>query len=85
VLAETADAVVAVTDLRVYPDGFVVDLTAVIRRPDGRRLHNATDMWGGDDPVPDELLRFGVEFADGGIACNLDMDRRKLIAPPALR
>jgi hypothetical protein len=79
-LARTENTVVGLTDVRGYPSGFVFLLRV-------RWGHVADPFeevpwpfpgWGNPDPldgdlVPDELLRFGVQFADGRKVTNLDM------------
>jgi hypothetical protein len=77
-LARTDDAVVAVTGLMAYPTGFEFVLTAVLRHEDRRsRIFDPglQHGWLGgrdDEPLPPEFLRLGVQFADGGVASNLD-------------
>jgi hypothetical protein len=79
-LARTDNTVVALTDVRGYPNGFVF----LLRVRWGRVADPFEDVpwpfpdWGSPDPLdaepfPDELLRFGVEFADGRKVTNLDM------------
>ena len=76
-LARTEDTVVGLTDVRGYRDGFVFLLRV-------RWGHVADPFeevpwpfpgWGSPDPLdgepfPDELLRFGVQFADGRKVTN---------------
>lgn len=79
-LARTEDTVVGLTDVRGYPSGFVFLLRV--------RWDHVADPyeevpwpfpdWGNPDPLdgepfPDELLRFGVQFADGRKVTNMDM------------
>jgi hypothetical protein len=79
-LARTENTMVGLTDVRGYPDGFVFLLRV--------RWDHVADPyaevpwpfpdWGSPDPLdgdllPDELLRFGVQFADGRKVTNLDM------------
>jgi hypothetical protein len=79
-LARTDNTVVGLTDVRGYPDGFVFVLRV-------RWSHVADPFeevpwpfpdWGAPDPLdadstPDELLRFGVQFAEGRKVTNMDM------------
>src|SRR4029453_3750482 len=79
VLARTEDTVVGLTDVRGYPAGFVFLLRVAwghVAAPYAGVPWPFPD-WGSPDPldgdlVPDELLRFGVEFADGRRVTNLD-------------
>ena len=72
-LARTDDTVVAWTDVRGYPNGFAFLLRVrwgVVADPYEEVPWPFPD-WGSPDPldgelVPDELLRFGVQFADAG-------------------
>lgn len=82
VLAHTGNAAVVVTGLHVYDTGFLLHLGAITRRPMTRRRFQVMTDWAGEETVPDELLRFGVQFAGGGVATNLDTDRRTA-RPPA--
>jgi hypothetical protein len=78
-LARTDDTVVGLTDVGGYPNGFVfllrvrwgpvIDPYEEVRWP--------FPDWGSPDPLagdlfPEELLRFGVQFADGRSVNNLD-------------
>ena len=79
-LARTADTVVGLTDVRGFPNGFVFLLRVrwrLVADPDAQLPWPFPD-WGSPDPLnaeplPDELLRFGVGFADGRKVTNLDM------------
>ncbi|MCA2216552.1 hypothetical protein [Jidongwangia harbinensis] len=85
VVARSTEAVVAVTSLHAYPDGFAVTWTAVWLPPVGRRIHRADiGVWLGADRLPDELLRLGVQFADGRKATNLDVERYNPADSPVL-
>jgi hypothetical protein len=72
ILARGDEAVVGVSGLTAYPNGFTFTVTAVLRREDrrGRGFHLAfhSDFTDGAEP---EFLRLGVQFADGGTATNL--------------
>ncbi len=74
-LGQSSSAAVAVTGMQGYPDAFVVTLTWVLRRGGGNDLLDAEYQWHGEGPVPDEYLRFGVQFSNGGRATNLDVKR----------
>ncbi|MDG4778725.1 hypothetical protein O7614_03580 [Micromonospora sp. WMMD961] len=74
-LARTPDAAVAVTGLLALPAGLEFTLTAVLRRERVGRPFDPGPPHGmrrfGAGPLPDELLRFGVQFSDGLVATNL--------------
>jgi len=75
VLARTDDIVVALGDLRAYPNGFQFAVTAFAREP--LRDRQAFGSGGflrhfGPGPVPDDFLRFGLRFPDGTVLTNLD-------------
>lgn len=79
-LARTDDTVVGLTDVRGYPNGFVFLLRVRWSRVADpyEEVPWAFPDWGNPDPLdadstPDELLRFGVQFADGRKVTNLDM------------
>jgi hypothetical protein len=81
VLARTEHVAVCVTRLGAYPEGFELDLVTMagkdrddldpllFGRPGmrGRRLGGELDAGSG---IPPEMLRFGIEFADGTKATN---------------
>lgn len=81
VLARTEKVAVCVTRLGAYPQGFELDLVTMASddradldphlfgRPGmrGRALRGELDAGAG---IPPEMLRFGVEFADGTKATN---------------
>jgi hypothetical protein len=79
-LARTDETVVGLTDVRGYPAGFVFLLRVrwrLVADPDAQPPWPFPD-WGSPNPLdatplPDDLLRFGVEFADGRKVTNLDM------------
>jgi hypothetical protein len=79
VLARTDDTLVGVTDVRGYPNGFVFLLRlrwGLVTDPD-EEVPWPFPHWGSPDPLdgdlfPDELLRFGVQFADGRRVTNMD-------------
>jgi hypothetical protein len=80
VLARTDDTVVGLTDIRGYPNGFMVVLRVrwgLVADPYEEVGWPFPD-WGSPDPLegesfPDELLRFGVQFADGRKVTNMAM------------
>ena len=77
VLARTDNTVVGLTDVRGYPNGFAFVLRVrwgLVADPDEQPPWPFPD-WGSpdpleDEPLPDALLRFGVEFADGRTVTN---------------
>jgi hypothetical protein len=79
VLARTDETLVGVTDVRGYPNGFVFMLRlrwGLVADPD-EEVPWPFPHWGSPDPLdgdlfPDELLRFGVQFADGRRVTNMD-------------
>lgn len=78
-LARTDDTVVGLTNIRGYPNGFVFLLRLrwrLVADPYEEVGWPFPD-WGSPDPLageafPDELLRFGVQFADGRRVTNMD-------------
>jgi hypothetical protein len=80
VLARTENTVVGLTDVRGYPNGFAFLLRvrwSLVADPDEQPPWPFPD-WGSPDPLdaeplPDALLRFGVQFADGRTVTNLNM------------
>jgi hypothetical protein len=75
-LARSDDAAVLVTSLAAYADGVELDLTAVLRRRADVRLLFSPRFGRGH-----EALQFGVAFANGRRATNLD--RRPVGGEPA--
>lgn len=82
VLARTDALALAVWGITAFPTGITFSLVIVRRAiDDGFDPDMDTDMamhryWRArrhhpDQPLPDDLLRFGVEFADGRKATNL--------------
>jgi hypothetical protein len=76
VLARTAQVAVCVTRLGAYPSGFDLDLVTMAGEEadeldpllfEGRRFRQRRE---GVEEIPEGMLRFGVEFADGGKATN---------------
>jgi hypothetical protein len=80
VLARTDNTVVGLNDVRGNPNGFAFVLRVrwgVVARPYEEVPWPFPD-WGSpdpleDEPLPDALLRFGVQFADGRKVTNLNM------------
>jgi hypothetical protein len=79
VVVRSAQAAVAVSRVSAYPDGFELIVSSYVHRSVKRRrgpLLRHPMMWHdmGDpgEPIPDELLRFGLAWPDGGRATNLD-------------
>ncbi|WP_328850762.1 hypothetical protein OG994_21500 [Micromonospora globbae] len=86
-LAHTPDAAVAVTDLLAFPTGFQCTLAAVVRRERFGLAFDPTlqrELWRlREEPLPDEFLRFGVQFPDGRVATNLTQVPFPQVALPA--
>jgi hypothetical protein len=76
IIARTNETVVAIAGIRVYPEGFGFTLSLRLRTVSVREeqqfpyLLDRVAFEG--DALPDEFLRFGVQFADGRKATNLD-------------
>jgi hypothetical protein len=76
VIARTDETVVALAGIQAYPAGFGFTLCLRLRNLSAREeqqfpyLLDRAPFEG--DPLPDEFLRFGVQFADGRKATNLD-------------
>jgi hypothetical protein len=78
-LARTDNTVVGLTDVRGYPTGFVFLLRVrwgLVADP-YEEVPWPFPTWGSpdpleDEPFPDELLPFGVQFADGRWVTNMD-------------
>jgi hypothetical protein len=75
-IARTDETVVAIAGLQSYPAGFSFTLSLRLRnlavREELRSPYpfDGTDLEG--DPLADDFLRFGVQFADGRKATTLD-------------
>ncbi len=75
VLVNTGDVAVFVTGAVVYPNGFQMALTALLREESdiedviGMRLRRFR-RGGADREIPPEMLRFGIQFSDGRKATN---------------
>ena len=76
IVARGDRTVVAVTGIQAYLAGFGFTLSLRLRNLSGREEHLLPylldDAAVEADPLPDEFLRFGVQFADGRKATNLD-------------
>jgi hypothetical protein len=76
VIARTDETVVALAGIHAYPTGFDFSLCLRLRTVSAREeqqfpyLLDRAPFEG--EPLPDEFLRFGVQFADGRKATNLD-------------
>ena len=79
VLARSERAAVCVTRVAAYPTGFEVDLVTMASADSdfdldplmfGRR-HGGARIGPRAQEIPEEMLRFGVQFADGSKATNL--------------
>jgi hypothetical protein len=70
VLAHTDEVAVAVTGLVAYPNGFEFTAQLANRNPRRADLHLLHHRF--EEPLPDEVLRLGVRFADGRSVTNLD-------------
>lgn len=76
VVATTAAAVVTVGAATVYPEGFEFEYLVRVRdKRVGEFLPEHQHRWrlrpGEADVLPDELFRFGLEFADGSRVTTL--------------
>lgn len=76
ILARTDQTVAAIAGIQAYPTGFdfTLSLRTVSVRED-QQLPHLFDPAFEADPLHDEFLRFGVQFADGHKATNLDRPR----------
>ena len=76
VIARTDETVVALAGIQAYPAGFGFTLCLRLRNVSAREEQQFPYLLDraplGGDPLPDEFLRFGVQFADGRKATNLD-------------
>lgn len=75
-LARTDDVAVCVTRLAAYPTGFEFDLVTMTAEDrydlDSLQFHHHSGLHrGATEAIPPELLRFGVQFADGSKATNI--------------
>lgn len=76
IIARTDQTVVAVSGMRAYPTGLGFTLSLRLRHISPREQWRFSALFGyglpEGEPLPDEMLRFGVQLADGGKATNLD-------------
>jgi hypothetical protein len=84
VLARTDALALAVWGITAFPTGLAFSLAIVLRRADDPDLDPELDLdmamhryWrgrrrGSEPELPDDLLRFGVEFEDGRKATSLE-------------
>lgn len=90
VLARTEDIAIGVIDLVVYSTGFALRLALRLAANAGdvdprvlfMRMGRLGSSAGGS--LPDDVLRFGVEFADGRRATNIIPCDRSVEGPPAI-
>jgi hypothetical protein len=86
VVARTEETVVAIAGLQVYPEGFGFTLNLRLRtvsiREERQFEHWFETFTLDDEDLRDELIRFGVQFADGRKATNLEQPRRDLDEQP---
>jgi hypothetical protein len=75
-IARTQDTVVAIAGIQAYPKGFGFTLNLRLRTVSAREEQQfpyLLDRVGFEgNALPDAFLRFGVQFADGRKATNLD-------------
>lgn len=78
-LARSDQAAVTVSAITVYPERFSLTVNSFLRPSVKRRGHQRRalpilrhELDDRRDPVPDEMLRFGLAWPDGGRATNLD-------------
>jgi hypothetical protein len=73
VMARSEKAAVALGQVRVYSSGFEFDFFAVLRRAELRShpFWPITEVHG-DDIVGSDILRIGLQFADGVVLTNVD-------------
>jgi hypothetical protein len=93
IIGRSDQAAVAVRRLSALPGRFDLDVVAWTRRPKPRRrgfpqreiLLSLNRWWATraeDGSLPAELVRFGIQFPDGGRATNVDIDQRWPDASP---
>jgi hypothetical protein len=87
-IGRSEQAAVAARRILVLPDGFEIDIIAWVRKPPkrGHYLYGPFDreivlaangpeeIWDQNGRLSDQLVRFGVQFADGGRVTNLDQE-----------
>jgi hypothetical protein len=76
IIARTNETVVAIAGIQAYPEGFGFTLSLRLRTVSAREEQQfpyLLDRVGFEgNALPDAFLRFGVQFADGRKATNLD-------------
>jgi hypothetical protein len=75
IVARTDQTVVAIASIQAYPAGFDFTLSLRLRTVSVREDQQLPHLLGPileADPLPDEFFRFGVQFANGRKATNLD-------------
>ena len=81
VVARSERAAVALASLTAYPNGFELEFDIRLRDHDLAQLIHGAPPWlygrlegspRPDEALPDELLRYGIEFPDGSKATSLD-------------
>ena len=80
VLARSAKAVVTLGSVLAYPEGFEFSYLVLVRDPEvGERLpemhHYRRRRADPATELPDDLFRFGLEFADGSRVTTLEQHR----------
>ena len=73
-MARSASAAVIIKRVAVYRDGFELTVAGLLH-PSVGPDDGCVDRWGmgrPGKPVPDEMLRVGLAWPDGGRATNLD-------------
>ncbi len=80
ILSRSDNAVVVLTRVRAYRSGLALSITAQTRQADryedlGRELMWHPDIGGPDPSWHANRFKWGVEFADGRKATNVDPDR----------
>jgi len=80
VMVHTDAVAIGLSGLWCYPSGFEFGVEVVLRQPDRRgRLSHAmhqVHMLEPGEPIPPEMLRIGLQFADGTKVTNLPGPRR---------
>ena len=77
VIARSPAVIVAVRRITAYHNGFAFEVS--VRLLPGHELTDHSDFFGmrarrpAHDGLPDELFRFGLEFADGSTVTSLDV------------
>lgn len=78
IVARSDHAAVVISRLRAYPVGVEMAVVGCLRGSEAVRAHGAHRHLGrgwpsfGTGPLPDEHLRIGVAWPDGGRATNID-------------